>query len=214
MKQHDYSLHGGLNRAKVGRYLTLIAASVSAAIVFTLLSVVDVANRFGLNVNLPPSVLSLVGAGMVFAALYWTLDRYAWRWPFLNAALKVPDLAGSWSCEGRSLKPDGSLGYAWKATLTIFQTWDKIRVRLKTDQSGSDSIAAALICDDAEGYRLLYNYRNDPAIGEVDLRSHLGSCMLIFSKDLESAEGEYFNGHGRFTFGTISLKRDHGKGHQ
>ncbi|GGI27356.1 MULTISPECIES: hypothetical protein [Bradyrhizobium] len=73
---------------------------------------------------------------------------------------------------------------------------------------------AALICDDAEGYRLLYNYRNDPAIGEVDLRSHLGSCMLIFSKDLESAEGEYFNGHGRFTFGTISLKRDHGKGHQ
>ncbi|WP_049803207.1 hypothetical protein [Bradyrhizobium japonicum] len=55
---------------------------------------------------------------------------------------------------------------------------------LKTRQSGSDCIAKALIWDDADGYRLLYNYRNDPSIGEVDLASHLGSCMLLFAKDL------------------------------
>ncbi|MGY8635351.1 hypothetical protein RAD15_23005 [Bradyrhizobium sp. 14AA] len=214
MKEHDYSLHGGLNRAQVGRYLTLFAASVSSSVVFVLLSVVDLAKRYGINANLPPSVLSLVGAGMVFAVLYWLLNKYAWRWPYLNTALKVPDLAGNWTVEGRSLKPDGQLGHEWKAVLTIFQSWDKIRVRLKAEQSGSDSIAAALICDDEDGYRLLYNYRNDPNIGEVDLRSHLGSCMLLFAKDLKSGQGEYFNGHGRFTFGTFTLKRDHGAGYQ
>ncbi|MCK1353817.1 hypothetical protein IVB56_22720 [Bradyrhizobium sp. CW7] len=214
MREHDYSFHGGLNRANVGRYLTLVATSVSGTVVFVLLSVVYVAKRYGLNVNLPPTILSFVGAGMVFTVLYGILNRYAWRWPILRSALKVPDLTGRWSCEGRSLKPDGSLGYAWSDTLTVVQTWDKIRVRMKTDQSGSGSIAAAVICDDAEGYRLLYNYRSDPNIGEVELRSHLGSCMLLFSKDIQSAEGEYFNGHGRFTFGRMSLKRDYGKGHQ
>ncbi|MGY8663524.1 hypothetical protein Q3C01_14300 [Bradyrhizobium sp. UFLA05-109] len=207
MTDHDYSLHGGLNRAKVGRYLTLIAASCSAGIVFVLLSLVDIAHRFDLNTNLPPSILSLVSASVVFTVLYWVLNRFAWRWPMLSMALKVPDLAGDWSCVGQTINPDGTQGYQWSATVTIYQSWDKIRVRLKTQQSGSESIAAALICDDPEGCRLLYNYRNDPKIGEVELKSHLGSCMFLFSKDLKSADGEYFNGHGRFTFGTIKLLR-------
>jgi hypothetical protein len=207
MSDHDYSLHGGFNRAKVGRYLTLIATSVSGVIVFLLLSTVDLAKRYGLNVNIPPTVLSLVGAGMVFTALYWIFNRYAWRWPYMGKALKVSDLTGEWACTGQSINQDGTPGYHWQGTVAIFQNWDKIRIRLKTQQSGSDSVAAALICDDAEGCRLLYNYRNDPKIGEVDLKSHLGSCMLLFAKDLQSAEGEYFNGHGRYTFGTLKLTR-------
>ena len=83
----------------------------------------------------------------------------------------------------------------------------QIRVGLKTAQSGSDSIAAALICDNADGYRLLYNYRNRPKIGEVNLAAHLGFAELHFAKSLQTAEGEYFNGHGRYTFGTMHLER-------
>ena len=80
MNEHEYALLGGLNRTKVGRYLSLLAASVSAGIVFILLSAVNIAHRWGLPVNLTPAVLSLVGAGAVFAALYWLFDRAAWRW--------------------------------------------------------------------------------------------------------------------------------------
>lgn len=207
MADHDYSLHGGLNRAKVGRYLTIVATSVSGGAVFLLLSSVDLAKRYGLDINLPPTVLSLVGATMVFAILYQLLNRYVWRWPGMRRALKVPDLTGEWTCAGESLDQDGNLKHKWRGSVTIFQRWDKIRVRLKTSQSASNSIAAALICDDAEGFQLLYNYRNDPKIGDVELRSHLGSCMLLFAKDLRSAEGEYFNGHGRFTFGRMTLAR-------
>lgn len=68
-------------------------------------------------------------------------------------------------------------------------------------------MSAALICDAADGFRLFYSYKNDPAINETDLKSHRGSAEITFSKDLQSGEGEYFNGHGRYTFGRMSLKR-------
>jgi hypothetical protein len=125
----------------------------------------------------------------------------------LNAAIKVPNLAGEWACSGQTINPDGTLGQAWQANIIILQSWDKIRVRLRTGQSGSDSIAAALICDEDEGFRLLYNYRNTPKIGEIDLKGHLGFCELVFDNSLRTADGEYFNGHGRYTFGTMKLKR-------
>jgi hypothetical protein len=207
MQEHEYSLLGGINRAKIGRYLSVLAATISAAIVFVLLSAVDLAKRYNIPVNLTPSILSLVGAGAVFAALYWIFDRYAWRWPYLSELLKVPDLSGDWRCEGQTLREDGSLRFAWEGVVTILQSWDKLRVRLKTEQSGSNSIAAALLCDEADGHRLLYHYRNDPRIGETELTSHRGFAELTFAKDRQSAEGEYFNGHGRFTFGTMHLTR-------
>ncbi|OAF16488.1 hypothetical protein AYJ54_37975 [Bradyrhizobium centrolobii] len=207
MREHEYALLGAMNRAHVGRYLGLVSASVSAFIVYVLLSAVDIVHRWGWNVNLTPSLLSLAGAATVFTALYWLFDRFAWKWRFLKLVVKVPDIAGQWSCEGQTLNHDGTLGQSWQATITILQSWDRIRVLLKTNQSSSNSISAALICDDADAYRLLYHYRNDPKIGEVDLKSHLGFGELVFARDLQTADGEYFNGHGRNTFGTMKLKR-------
>ncbi len=201
MQEHEYALLGGVNRSQIGRYLDLAAASVSAAIVFILLTAVDFAKRFGIPANLPPVVLSLVGATSVFAALYWLLDRYAWKWPHLGRLLKVPDLSGDWHCDGQTINPDKSPGHIWEAKITIIQSWDRIRVRLATKQSGSNSVAAALLCDEVDGYRLLYHYKNDPNIGERELTSHRGFAELVFSKDRMSGRGEYFNGHGRYTFG-------------
>lgn len=205
--EHEYIVLGGLSRTKVGRYLSLISAAVSAGIVLVLLWGVDMAEQFGVVANLPPSVLSLFGAGGVFAVLYWLLDRYAWRWNVIGRLLKVPDLSGDWSCKGQAVKTDISPGYLWDAKITITQSWDKIRVRLKTSQSGSNSISAALIWDEAEGYRLLYSYKNDPNIGETALRGHRGFAEILFAKDLQTGEGEYFNGYGRYTFGTMKLQR-------
>lgn len=207
MREHEYALLGAMNRAHVGRYLGLISASVSALIVYVLLSAVDLAHRLGWNTSLTPSILSLAGAATVFTALYWLFDRFAWKWRFLSLVIKVPDIAGQWDCQGQTINPDGTPGYSWKATVTILQSWDRIRVLLKTQQSTSNSVSAALICDDADAYRLLYHYRNEPRIGEVELRSHLGFGELVFARDLGSADGEYFNGHGRNTFGTMKLKR-------
>jgi hypothetical protein len=206
-QNHEYALLGGMNRAKVGRYIGGISASISALIVFLLLAAVDMANALGIPASLPPSVLSLVSAATIWAVLYWYFDRYAWRWSTLARWLKVPDLAGGWECEGRGLNPDGTTKHAWSGKVTIAQSWDRIRVRLKTAQSGSNSLSAALMHDPIDGYVLLYHYLNDPRLDEPELRSHRGFAELTFAKDLETAEGQYFNGHGRNTFGMMKLKR-------
>ena len=207
MLEHEYTMLGGISRAKVGRYLSLISAIVSAIIVFILLFGVDLAKKYGIPASLPPSILSLIGAGAVFTALYWLLDRYAWRWGPIGKLLKVPNLSGDWECEGQTFNADHSHRGPWKGSVVIIQSWDKLRVRLKTDQSSSNSNSAALICDEADGYRLFYSYKNEPRIEEKDLNSHRGFAEIVFGKDLKAAEGEYFNGHGRYTFGTMKLKR-------
>jgi hypothetical protein len=208
-QDHDYAILGGANRVKVGRYLALLSASVSSAVVFLLLTLIDVARQFGLPANLPPEVLSLLGAGSVFAALYWLLNRYAWRWVGISRWLKVPNIRGEWVCHGETINEDGTVRYVWHGTVTITQSWEKLRVRLKTAQSGSNSISAAIVRDDIDGCVLLYHYENDPKIGQPELRAHRGFAEITFAKDMKSADGEYFNGHGRNTFGRMRLKRAH-----
>lgn len=204
--EHEYALLGGCNRAAIGKWIARASALLSAAAVFVLLSAVDLARSFGIDANLPPAVLSLVGAGMVYTLLYWIFDQYAWRIGPLGRMLKVPHLAGTWTCEGVGV--DRSPPFPWHGEIKIVQSWDRIRVHLATAQSSSDSVAAALLYDAAVGYRLLYHYRNHPRMGETDLAAHHGFAELVFAPDARSASGEYFNGRGRNTFGTLKLTKE------
>lgn len=207
MSVHEYSLLNGVNRALVGRYIGTVSAAVSSLIVFLLLSLVDVAEKFGLPLSIPPTILSLVGAGAVFAVLYWVFDSYIWRWSPIGALLKIPNLSGSWECRGKSLDETGGVKLEWVGSVVILQSWDRISVRVNTDNSYSLSIIAALQYDKAEGYQLIYNYRNYPKIHRPELRGHLGFANVKFALDQQTARGEYFNGNGRFTFGTMEWER-------
>lgn len=204
--EHEYALLGGFNRSHVGRGLAGLAAALSAGVVFLVLSAVDLANTLGLNVNLPPTFLSLAGAGAVYGFLYWVFDQHAWKIAAVGDLLKVPNLSGDWVCVGTPLEPPH--GPPWNGRVTIIQSWDRIRVHLSTGQSQSNSIAAALLHDRAIGYRLMYHYRNEPRPGERDLAPHHGFAELTFARDQRSATGDYFNGRGRNTFGTMTLTRE------
>jgi phosphate/sulfate permease len=206
--EHEYSVLGGLNRAAIGRYLSIAASLIASVIGAGTLALVNIAERLGITNNIPALILWPVTAGIIYTALYWWFESRVWKQPKLAALLQVPDLAGTWHCEGQTINADKSLGKKWGGEVRIVQSWDKLRIRLKTKQSGSNSIAAALLSDQADGYRLLYNYKNDPNIDEPELVSHRGSAELLFSHDLKTASGEYFNGHGRYTFGTMKLLRE------
>lgn len=203
-QEHEYSVMGGANRANVGRLLSFAASTISGALVFMLLSAVDLAKKFGWNVNAPPTLLSLLGAGAVFGFLYWVLNKWAWKWPGIGFALKVPDISGVWDCVGKTLDNDGATKYDWQAEVTIVQSWDKLRIRLVTKTSGSSSISAALAHDSVDGFVLLYHYRNDPKADAAGLVAHTGCSVMTIAKDLRTATGEYFNGRGRMTFGTMN----------
>jgi hypothetical protein len=204
---HEYVVLGGINRAQVGKYLTHTASVVSGLLVWLLLGLVDIAHAMGVGVNLPPVVLSLVGASTVYAALYLLFRRWMWRLPWIMHWLKVANLAGIWHCDGSPFPRPGSPATAWEGTVTITQDWDRFRVHLKTAQSVSNSIVAALTTDPVEGYVLLYSYRNEPKPGEDELSAHRGFARLVFDKDLQRAEGDYFNGDGRHSSGTMTFRR-------
>jgi hypothetical protein len=203
-QEHEYALMGGANRASVGRWLSIGASAISGALVFALLYAVDVAKTLGWHVNAPPTVLSLIGAGAVFGVLYTVLNRWAWKWPGIGLALNVPDVSGTWDCAGKTLEADGTVKYSWLAEVKIVQSWDKLRIRLATATSGSTSISAALAHDSVDGFVLLYHYRNDPKPGAAGLAAHSGCSVMTLTTDLRSATGEYFNGRGRMTFGTMN----------
>lgn len=205
---HEYSVLGGINRARIGQVIAIAAAAVSSAIVALILAAFDLARAWGLGAYVPSVLLPPIGAGLVFTALYWLFDRHVWKVPLVAHALGVPHLAGRWKCEGQTINPDKTKGYEWLAEITIVQSWDKIRVRMKTHQSASNSCTAALLRDEADGFRLFYSYRNEPKADQAELQSHRGYAELVFQPDLKAAEGEYFNGLGRFTFGTMKLTRE------
>ena len=204
--EREYALLGGFNRSSVGRWLGTAAVLISGLVVFLVLSAVDIAKEWGLDVNLPPTFLSLVGAGAVYGVLYWIFDRFTWKFAPLGRLLKVPDLSGVWLCEGVPLESPSAK--PWKGKVTIVQSWDRLRIHLKTDNSSSDSMAAALQHDAAAGYRLMYHYRNQPGTEERELAPHHGFAELTFAPGEKTAVGDYFNGRGRNTFGTMSLKRN------
>jgi hypothetical protein len=203
---HEYALVGGLNRASIGRWIRTLASVVSAGAVFALLTAFDLAKHWGLDAKVPPTVLSLVGAGVVYTALYWFFDRHFWRLRGVRDLLGVPDLEGRWRCEGVSLESEPHTH--WTGEIVVVQSWDRIRVHLQTRRSSSDSVAAALIYDAAVGHRLMYHYVNTPRIGERQLAAHHGFAELVFAPDANVATGEYFNGRGRNTFGNITLERE------
>lgn len=205
-RNHEYAVLGGYNRTKLGRHLSHVASIASGVAVFIVLSLADVAKRIGVNVNVPPVVMSLLGAGAIYAALYWLFDRYVWRMPYVARLLKLPDLSGTWNCKGVS--EDRQAPNGWNGTITIVQSWDKIRVHLATSTSSSDSVAAALLDDSPLGSKLLYHYLNEPRPGEPELASHHGFAELSFSADGRSALGGYFNGRGRNTYGTMALTKE------
>lgn len=205
--EHEYSVLGGMNRAAIGRYLSIAASLIASGLGAAVVSLIELSKKLGFSGDVPGLVLWPLTAGLIYTVLYWWFESQIWKQSKLAALLKVPNLAGVWQCEGQTINPDKTPGYIWTGEVTIIQSWDKLRVHLKTAQSGSNSVAAALVHDQAEGYRLLYNYRNIPNIDEADLAGHKGAAELIFSTDLKTAHGEYFNGHGRYTFGTLKLTR-------
>jgi hypothetical protein len=205
---HEYTVIGGLNRAAIGKALGLISSIVAGGVTIGVLALVDLAKYLGWGSSIPPVVMVPLTGGAVYFALYKLFRHVIWKMPRFSSLLKVPNLEGIWICDGQTINPDKTLGYAWTAEISIKQDWDVIRVRLKTSQSVSNSVAAALTFDSTDGFRLLYNYRNEPGAGQPnDMKVHRGSAELLFNHELTSAEGEYFNGLGRFTFGTMKLTR-------
>ena len=206
MTPHEYSIIGH-SRAKIGRHLGTLASIVATGCALAIPFAFDVVRTFGFSLQVPTVLILPVSAAVIYPLVHWLFDHRAWRHPRMLQFLGVPDLNGEWACEGTTLEDSGKVRFAWTATVTISQTWEKIRVYLNTSSSRSASISAALVKEPGLGFVLMYSYRNEPKIGEKDLYQHIGYCDLTFNASADAAEGQYFNNKGRVTYGRMKLTR-------
>lgn len=204
MSEHEYSVVGH-SRSRIGMYLAFTAGMVAGALTVgagLLLTMARDAQVF----DVPEVVFWPVTGAAVFGAMFFIFDRFGWRWRGIRSAVGIPDVSGTWALDGISYDQEHQPKWRWSGEIEITQKYEKIFVWLRTHQSASHSISAALI-PEGRRYRLIYSYRNQPKPGEPELQTHLGHCELLFEPDLNTAEGSYFNGGGRFTHGTMNLTR-------
>lgn len=179
MLAHEYSVIGH-NRSTVGRYLGSVAAVIAAGSAAAASALSGIAASVGLPIWVQHAVVLPISASLAYAGVYWVFNRYGWKQAC--RLLQFPDIDGAWDCEGRTLAEDGSVKFEWQGKVTISQNWEKIAVDLKTQQSGSYSISAALLPKANGSWLLLYSYRNEPRAGEPELNAHVGYCELLFAK--------------------------------
>lgn len=202
---HDYSIDKH-PKEKILFFLALIAITTAPLLQ-------DLADNFVsyLQVSTGWSSAPVVAIPVfaIFAGLYFLFNKYLWRIDRLRRILLVPDLNGTWVCQGQTTLKNGKpVNYEWNAIVTITQSWSKILIHLKTSQSESKSISASIFHEDGVGYRLLYQYNNNPNADELDLQNHSGSAELLFTEDTTVAEGSYYTDRHRTTVGTMKLTRE------
>lgn len=204
LNPHEYSIIGH-SRSTIGRYLGVVAASIAAGSVVAFGIATEVAHWLGLSDWVSHITIVPVSAAVVYPMAHWLFDRFACK--YAGRLLNIPDISGNWQCEGTTLSGEGTVKFAWQADITISLSWEKIHVTLRTRQSASHSVSAALIPEAGGSWMLMYSYRNEPRAGEPDLNAHLGYCEMRFSKALRDAEGDDFNARGRGTFGRMQLTK-------
>ena len=187
---HIYSMRG-CPREHYIFWISLIAIS---AIAITK----QVAGYFGVVVS--------IGSVAFFGLLYYFFDHYAWRMPGISQLVAIPNLAGTWYVTGNSVGVDEVM-HEWKGEARIEQTWSRIAISLETDGSRSRSAMASLERDAGHGFRVIYGYTNEPKGTAEELRIHSGTCQLVISSKLDSADATYFNDYQRRTCGTMTWKR-------
>lgn len=166
------------------------------------IAIIPIVNQIAGSVGVAISL----GTGTAFGALYWVFDRYVWRLPGASRFVGIPHVAGTWRIAGQSKAADGT-NRDWTATVRIEQTWSKIAISVETEHSRSRSTMAAFERDPGHGYRLIYGYANEPKTAGSELKSHRGTCEVIFAADLQQGQGTYFNDNQRRTVGEMQWKR-------
>lgn len=193
----------GHSRSNIGRYLSILSAILATMFAAAGALWLQLASYLGL----PPWVNILafpITGGVIYTVMHWGFNRWGWK-PFFRW-VGLPDIDGDWLCEGETFDADGNQTYRWSADVSITQSWEKIRVYLRTAQSSSSSVSAALVSEGAGRWMLMYSYKNSPRAGET-INPHLGYCEMSFEPGWQRGEGDYFTARGRGTQGRMILTR-------
>jgi SMODS-associating 2TM, beta-strand rich effector domain len=184
-----------------------VAAAAAALSILIAPAMLAVLEGLGLIGSVPPTLLWPLTAGLFYLLVHWLFDRCLWRLSWVARLFGLPDLSGRWACKAQTFDVENKPTYEWSGTVTIHQTWEKIRIYLDTGQSSSSSCVASITPETEKGFKLIYSYRNEPKVGE-ELQIHLGFAEMLFDRETLRAEGEYYNVKGRSTRGRMTWTKE------
>ena len=194
IRGHEYTIQNGMNRSKVGKTLYSLSTILTALIVSQFIRYITWFE------SVPTLISTVILTIIIFYIVYYSFNNWIWKLRPISGLLKLPDISGTWSCNGKSDYED----FNWHGKIKIVQSWDKIRINLTTERSSSESISAVIIYDDIHGYKLVYNYENKPnSLDDTSLRTHVGFVDLNLDYSNSQAAGYYYNVSGRKTSGEI-----------
>jgi hypothetical protein len=151
-----------------------------------------------------PSVIGFYGL------FYIVFNNWLWRTSLVRkiGLVKLPDLNGTWT--GYIASSFDEHAGRHNGQLLINQTWTRISITLKTDNSQSHSLIGGIITQNAAANVLDYEYSNEPRSHAVaTMHAHRGTARLILNKnnDLWILEGDYYTGRDRQNYGTLHMER-------
>lgn len=201
---HEYCVHNAFNRSHAGKYIYSVAMSISWIFIYFFL-------KFNGEISpIENIIISSLSTAILFLACYFLFDKWIWKWSLLFRFLKYPDISGEWDCFGKSSYQElnnelkKSDDTEWYAKVLIVQTWDKLRIKMESEFSTSESTSAAIIYDEIDSYKILYSYRNDPKDPDnKEMRTHFGFVELQLDKNSKRASAKYYNVSGRRTLGSM-----------
>ena len=145
-----------------------------------------------------PSVLGIFGFS------YGAFEVIVWRLLERIGLISTPYLGGEWVVYGNT-SHDG-FQKSWEGSAIIRQTWSRISISLKADQSASRSLSASFF-GSSDGTEVSYEYLNEPRAGAPSsMNAHRGVARLR----VESSKllvGDYFTGRGRGEYGEVRFEK-------
>ncbi|WP_298825346.1 hypothetical protein [uncultured Planococcus sp.] len=146
-----------------------------------------------------------VTAISIFGLLYTVFDKKMWRWKALKkiGLVKVPDLDGEW--EGTFNSSFHEFNESFPAQFKIEQTWTRICIMGRFNDSKSSSYTSAIKVNAGGGIQVFYSYQNEKNAEKADepFSDHKGYGSLLLNKEENKIEGTYFN--------NPSNNRNHGR---
>lgn len=202
---HDYSIDRH-PKQKILFFLAFFSILIAPIIDGCIQNLVEMLKANNIWASAPVTAIPVFA---LFGGLYWLFNRHLWKVSAFRKVFLVPDLNGTWECTGHTTQKSGVLtDVDWNGSITITQSWSQILIYLQTKSSQSKSISASIYYDEGVGYRLLYQYVNDPDADQLDLSKHTGATEVVIDLNCDSGKGYYFTDQHRNTVGTLKIKKD------
>jgi len=150
--------------------------------------------------------------GIVISILFVVFNQWIWRASILRrlGIVKVPDLNGTWTGTGRTIRPDADDEEEFDVEVMIKQRWRTISIELETDDSRSRSLGATILTGEGMTPTLTYQYLSEPKpTAPENMHTHRGTTTLDYREEDGEIKlvGDYYTGRGRRTFGHLNLVR-------